>query len=219
MPVLSVQITVTEPSVSTLGSFCTRALRRASRCSPSARAAVTIAGSPSGMAATARLTASISTSASSPPRASCRAAISATRSRQSSTSWRPSLARRRCSGVCGDAERSSRPAMCPSSVLIPVAVTTARPRPEATIVPMWSMFSRSASGAAWGSTIRGLFATVCDSPVSAASCVNSELADVRRASAGTLSPASISIRSPGTSSRAGTTVVSPSRTTRAVGAA
>jgi len=57
VPVLSEQITVTEPSVSTAGSLRTRARRWAMRPAPSASAIVTTAGSPSGMAATARLTA------------------------------------------------------------------------------------------------------------------------------------------------------------------
>jgi hypothetical protein len=57
VPVLSEQITVTEPSVSTAGKRRTMALRRAMRCTPSARVMVTMAGRPSGMAATARPTA------------------------------------------------------------------------------------------------------------------------------------------------------------------
>ena len=54
VPVLSEQITVTEPSVSTALSLRVMALRRAMRCTPSARVMVRMAGSPSGMAATAK---------------------------------------------------------------------------------------------------------------------------------------------------------------------
>ena len=75
VPVLSEQITVTEPKVSTLGSLRTRALRRTIRSRPSARASVTTAGNPSGTAATARLTDSKKTSSHSPPRATCSAKI------------------------------------------------------------------------------------------------------------------------------------------------
>ena len=57
VPVLSEQITVTEPSVSTAGSRRTMALRAAMRCTPMARVMVMMAGRPSGMAATARPTA------------------------------------------------------------------------------------------------------------------------------------------------------------------
>ncbi|MNC78907.1 hypothetical protein D3C75_1312450 [compost metagenome] len=54
MPVLSEQMTEAQPRVSTEGSLRTMALRLIIRCTPRARAMVTIAGRPSGMAATAR---------------------------------------------------------------------------------------------------------------------------------------------------------------------
>ncbi len=57
VPVLSEQMTVTEPSVSTAGRRRMMALRRAMRCTPMASAMVMIAGRPSGIAATARPTA------------------------------------------------------------------------------------------------------------------------------------------------------------------
>ena len=57
VPVLSEQIVVTEPSVSTAGSRRMSARRRTMRCAPRASEMVTTAGSPSGTAATARLTA------------------------------------------------------------------------------------------------------------------------------------------------------------------
>ena len=52
-PVLSEQITLTEPSVSTTGRRQMIALRPARRVTPMASVTVRIAGSPSGMAATA----------------------------------------------------------------------------------------------------------------------------------------------------------------------
>ena len=55
VPVLSEHITVTEPSVSTLGNRRISAFRLAIRCNPSASAMVMTAGNPSGAAATARL--------------------------------------------------------------------------------------------------------------------------------------------------------------------
>ena len=53
VPVLSVQMTVAEPSVSTAASLRTIALRLAMRCMPSDSTTVVTAGSPSGTAATA----------------------------------------------------------------------------------------------------------------------------------------------------------------------
>ena len=53
VPVLSEQITVTEPSVSTAGRRRMMALRRAMRCTPMASTMVMMAGRPSGIAATA----------------------------------------------------------------------------------------------------------------------------------------------------------------------
>ena len=57
VPVLSEQITVAQPSVSTAASLRTSAPRCAMRCMPSARVMDVIAGSPSGITATATLTA------------------------------------------------------------------------------------------------------------------------------------------------------------------
>ncbi len=57
VPVLSVQMTVVAPRVSTEARRRTMACRAAMRCTPRARAMVTIAGSPSGTAATASATA------------------------------------------------------------------------------------------------------------------------------------------------------------------
>ena len=56
MPVLSEQITVAHPRVSTDGNFRMSTCLFTMRCTPKARVMDTMAGSPSGMAATARLT-------------------------------------------------------------------------------------------------------------------------------------------------------------------
>ncbi|KKC30302.1 hypothetical protein CDSM653_00781 [Caldanaerobacter subterraneus subsp. pacificus DSM 12653] len=56
VPVLSVQITFVQPRVSTAGSFLIKAFLLSILCTPIAREIVTTAGSPSGIAATARLT-------------------------------------------------------------------------------------------------------------------------------------------------------------------
>ena len=62
VPVLSEQITVADPSVSTEASLRISAWRLIISCMPSARLIVTTAGSPSGTAAIARLTAMMKTS-------------------------------------------------------------------------------------------------------------------------------------------------------------
>ena len=62
VPVLSEQITPAQPRVSTAGSFFTMALCFTIRCTPRASTMVTMAGRPSGMAATARETAAMSIS-------------------------------------------------------------------------------------------------------------------------------------------------------------
>ena len=68
VPVLSEQMTVVQPSVSTAGSRRMIARRRAARCTPMASAPVTTAASASGTAAMARLTPQISISSGGLPR-------------------------------------------------------------------------------------------------------------------------------------------------------
>ena len=99
VPVLSLQITVTQPRVSTLGSLRMIAFRFAMRCKPIARVTVTTAGSPSGMAATAKLTLVKKTSANLPPRSHSRTKMIPTIARQQSTRTCPSCANRFCNGV------------------------------------------------------------------------------------------------------------------------
>ncbi len=62
VPVLSEQMTVAQPSVSTAVSLRMSAWRLTIRCIPNARQMVTTAGSPSGTAAIARLTAIMNSS-------------------------------------------------------------------------------------------------------------------------------------------------------------
>ena len=89
MPVLSVQITFVEPSVSTAANRRTNARRRAMRETPSESATVTTAGSPSGTAATARLTEVINSSKSAVPRRSPNTNTSATTPSAAQTRMRP----------------------------------------------------------------------------------------------------------------------------------
>ena len=134
VPVLSLQMTVALPRVSTAGSRRTTARAAAIRRTPIASTAVTIAGRPSGMAATARATPNrnmlTSTEAERIP--SSITPETATTTQMASTrtpSWRPTLASSRWSGVASSVAPWSMEAMPPMAVSMPVATTTAVPRP------------------------------------------------------------------------------------------
>ena len=188
VPVLSVQMTLTEPNVSTAGSRRTMALRRAMRCTPMASVIVMIAGSPSGMAATARPTAARNmSSALNPYTSTPKPKTKAASARTSTVSARLKRAICCISGVVSVVTSLSIVLIRPISVLSPVATTTPLPRPEATSVPVYIMQFRSPR-AADGSTGAVFFSTATDSPVSAASCTRRLLTSIRRTSAGTLSP-------------------------------
>ena len=81
MPVLSEQMTVVLPSVSTAGSLRMMALRLAMRATPIASVIVTAAGKPSGMAPTASATAAMNISAADSPRSTPNANVKAARPR------------------------------------------------------------------------------------------------------------------------------------------
>ena len=153
-----------------------------------------------------------------PPRMTSTTEIRPTITTHSPIRILPRLASRRCNGVGSIVASPRRPAICPNSVSIPVATTTAAPRPSATTVPAWRSDCRSPSGvsADWPSPTR--FSAGRLSPVSDDSWVERKNASTSLASAGTWSPASISMRSPITRSWAGIEEGTPSRTTRASGA-
>ena len=97
---------------------------------------------------------------------------------------------------------------------MPVATTTASPRPRTTAVPLNAMLVRSASGAS-GSTIVVDFSTGVLSPVSGASAICSVDELVSRQSAPTASPSANITMSPITRSAVGTRSTTPSRSTLA----
>ena len=98
------------------------------------------------MAATARLTALRNSSSGGMPRSSPSPNTTATIARHAQRRRRPTWSSFRWSGVSPGAALSSSVAMRPTSVAMPVATTTARPAPLATLVPRKTMFRRSASG-------------------------------------------------------------------------
>ena len=166
------------------------------------------------MAATARLTATRNISSVGSPRAMPAANTTAHTTSAAAAMRRPSRASRRWSGVCSMAWDWSMVAIWPSSVSMPVATTTPRPRPDVAAVPLKAMLCRSATmGASSPSSTSLVFTAGSDSPVSAASLTRSAWTSTRRTSAETTSPAPSMTRSPGTMSGVGTSRTSPPRTT------
>ena len=215
VPVLSVQITVVEPSVSTAESRLTTAPRRASDRTPTASARVMVGSSPSGTLATNSPTAKT--------KASCRGSPASVPSGRkaaptpTATTAISQATRRTCrsSGLCSVVTRSDSAAIRPSSVCVPVANTTARAVPATQEVPLntTSTASISRTCTAEGSACRD---TGWDSPVRADTSA-STAPDSSLASAEIRSPSSITSTSPGTSSSARTVVRRPSRSTAACG--
>ena len=117
----------------------------------------------------------------------------------------------RVSGVFSCWTWLSIPEIWPTSVDIPVPVTTISPRPRVTVEFMYAMSRRSPSGTSSPGTGSTAFSTGVLSPVSADSSISSVAATSRRPSAGTLSPASNVTMSPGTSSSDGMSTRSPPR--------
>ena len=223
VPVLSEQITDAEPSVSTDDNRFTIARWRAMRCTPRARTSDRIVGKPSGTAATASDTPTSSTDTRSEASSMSdvsRMAVTTTAAMTmtASPSMRPMWETSRCSGVRSSSVLPSSSATRPISVPMPVAVTTARPRPRVTAVPLKTMLTRSPRAAGSPRAVTS-FSTGSLSPVSDASATVSEAASTSRASADTASPALSTTTSPGTRSVAATRCSWPSRTTPAVAAA
>ena len=133
---MSEQIADVDPKVSTAGSRFTIALRRAISRVPIDRSAVTTAGKPVGMAATAKATPVMNSSSNESPliRPIATTRISAIPAivamifdNPSSCLW---------SGVLSASVFANRSAMWPISVCIPVVVTIISPRPRVTEVFM-----------------------------------------------------------------------------------
>jgi hypothetical protein len=129
VPVLSEQITVVLPSVSTAGRRRISAPRRAMVDTPTASRIVTAAGNPSGIAPTASATAASKVAAADAPRATSSANMAAVRARIDQTSRRDRPAIRRVSGVASWCVLAMRSAIFPVSVASPTATTTPRACP------------------------------------------------------------------------------------------
>ena len=136
MPVLSELIADVEPSVSVERSRFTIAFARARSCVPIERIVVTTAGSPVGMAAMANAIAAVNTVLNVSPRDMLRMIERATASPEMTRVWFVSFASCRVRGVVTSSSDWRRWEMWPTSVAIPVAVTTNRPVPRVTFVFM-----------------------------------------------------------------------------------
>jgi hypothetical protein len=148
VPVLSVQITTVEPSVSTALSRLTTAPRRANDRTPTARASVIVGSSPSGTFATSRPTAKTAASAKVSP--ASRPSGRNTRPAPTATAAISHATRRtwRSSGLSSRRTRWLRTAMRPSSVCAPVAYTTPVAVPAIHVVPV-NNGSRASSSGTW----------------------------------------------------------------------
>ncbi len=123
-----------------------------------------------------------------------------------------------CKGVMFSSSEINMPAIRPTSVFIPVSVTTHVARPLVITVEEINIFLRSAKPVSSGRLSISFLLTGTDSPVIAASSAFRLIAFSTRASAGTKSPASNSIMSPGTNVVVSTCSSCPSRITLAKGA-
>ena len=214
VPVLSVLMALVAPSVSTSVRLRTIARSSASWRAPCDSIPCTKVGRPVGIAeiaiATPRSIKSLKASPRTRPAATTIAsAVHATTPshfvRPSSCCW---------SGDFVRVTDCSRPAILPTSVFMPVPVTTRLAVPRVTDVFWKSRSVRSPSAASSATAVASL-AIGALSPVSAASCVSRLVERTMRPSATTMSPASTATRSPGTTSVAAMLTSAPSRTTRA----
>ncbi len=188
----------------------------ASICVPYERIVVTTAGRPVGIAEIANAIAAVKTVSKLWSRERLKMTEMATAAPAMIRIWLVSFLSWIVSGVSVSSVLWSMCEIWPTSVAIPVVVTTKVPEPRVTFVFMKTMSVRSPSGVSGDPTLSTPFETGKLSPVSAASAISSVAADSSLPSAGTRSPASIDTMSPGTSPSAGICTSSPSRRTRAL---
>ena len=204
VPVLSELMADVAPSVSTERRRLTIAPDLASSVVPIDRSVVTTAGRPVGMAATENAMAVMNRTSAGWPRHRPMA-IEATSARPAMITICPvSLSSCLVSGVFSTSVAASRPEMWPTSVAMPVPVTSSSAEPRVTLVFMYAMSVRSPSGVSTFGIVSTCLGTGALSPVSADSSISSVAALMIRPSAGTRSPASSATMSPGTSCSAGT---------------
>ncbi len=214
VPVLSVQMTLVDPSVSTALSRFTSAPLRASSRTATASASVIVGSRPSGTLATIRPMAKLIAFVKERPATRAPSGMKATAT-TTATRAISQATRRTCSssGLGSRTTRWESAAIRPSSVCIPVRTTRATASPPVHAVPLKTTFGACSSGTP-GSVAVADRSTGSDSPVRVE--VSSSTAPSRmRPSAHTRSPSASSRTSPGTRSAAATSRRSPSRRTAA----
>mmetsp|Transcript_5060 Transcript_5060/g.14669 ORF Transcript_5060/g.14669 Transcript_5060/m.14669 type:complete len:317 (-) Transcript_5060:447-1397(-) len=192
------------------------AFRRDILKTPSASVTVVTMGSPSGMAATARLTATVSVSSNGRPATTPQVAMRAIAALLKTAKRLPSSSILSWSGDLRAVTLSSSVATIPNSVEDPTATTSARPRPALTSVPAKAMLRCCGSGSApiappivppivlaMLPSPSPVLCTGRFSPVSDDSSILSSTLSTTRQSAGTRSPVESTIKSPTTSAFAG----------------
>ena len=129
VPVLSEQITETEPKDSTAAKFLMMAFSLAIFCVPIACTIVTIELNASGIAATAKATAKSRASMIGWPRQICKPSTIAQMIKIAVASWDENLSSETWSGVRRSLASFIKEAILPISVFIPVPVTKTLARP------------------------------------------------------------------------------------------
>mmetsp|Transcript_24239 Transcript_24239/g.58093 ORF Transcript_24239/g.58093 Transcript_24239/m.58093 type:complete len:400 (+) Transcript_24239:474-1673(+) len=219
VPVLSEQMTVTDPSVSTAGSCLMMALRRARVCMASASEMVTTAGRPSGMMATAMETAllkALPTSSLPTPTASQEMTkVMLPMMATKKEIQRPKISSWTIRFVFMPSTPPTMDEILPISARSPVPMTIPLPWPCMTMVAEKARFFLSPRAAPPSTTSVCLLMGLL-SPVSIASRIARLATSIMRRSAGTRSPDWIKTMSPGTTVEASTTWRSPPRMTVAL---
>ena len=162
---MSEQITLLHPSVSTAGNFRIILLFFAILLTPIDSIIVTIAGNPSGIAATANPTDVMNISIGSMCFIIPIKNINTHIAKQTIPNDFPTCANFFCIGVSGVSSSIIILAICPTLVFIPVSVTTAFPCPFTTILAINAMFNMSPNGTSFCATISAFFSTGSVSPV------------------------------------------------------
>ena len=217
VPVLSEHITLLLPNVSTAGSFLIIAFFFAIFVTPIDNTIVTIAGSPSGIAATANPTDVINISFISIflniPIINIKKHIP----KHIIPKFFPTSPNFFWIGVSGDSSFIIIFAILPTLVFIPVSVTTASACPPITIVVANAKFTISPIAISFFNIFFASFSTGMFSPVNAASSIFKLFEFISLQSAGTNFPASSITISPGTISSLETSIIFSSLFTLAVG--
>ena len=163
-------MTVALPNVSTAGNFFTIAFLFTILCTPIAKTIVETAGNPSGIAATAKLTAVINIAIASFPYASPTINMITQIIKATIPKVFPSLSNFFCNGVVSSSAEFIIFAILPTSVFIPVSTTIAFPLPYVTKLDENSIFTLSPIPTFSSAILSEIFSTGTDSPVKADSC-------------------------------------------------